>query len=871
MTQVCDMASVGQWKPNTVSRKFYLDRDDLSDSTNSRPQINSDIPPTRRRDILSYKRSLSDDKDDLSGNERQGIRKDPAISSPTDKLNGNNCVDNQDINNMGKDTLQNSSPDDGPTGNVVTSHLKHVHSNPFFLTSGVTHTHGKIYDQQKRKTSLPDDSDVESGAEYGVNSGFVNKLRQKFTTINQRDTSVNRIPPRRFASVENLLGASEKISFQERTRPFSSSEFKTVEQNSNYVRKKPALPKPPRPPKLRPERKKSDSDVEQKQRKPLHSEHEAPDINKIGRNDIIIIEHPKPVPIPEPAKEEKTPTKMNGQTVMSLKDKKVPDELPKPNTVSSFRSMFEKNNTSVSRKLLPDAPKITAKPSKLKVNHKETVESSPLSSPVNKSPEIKEQKPIDTQAETAEVLVKPSTIKERAQEAPRTLDSPVTRKKIYPEKKSIFDSDFNIKTEPTVIQKSRVETTKLEVTSSETSIENIAKSDKKIPFQNKPVIDKNIRNEKSSTNKAGIPARKEIFDSSLIPQSPRPVSVESIVNEVNDKTRTSSSKTQASEETFPGRKKIFDSSLISSSSTTPNVSKKRRAPKPPPSPVPTFTTENKQEPVVNDSVQKSTTDSTSSKVTKKLESAKSSHQPPKPVTPRTQPNKVIETSEPSPVVWLSQEKPSTRSSKVEKKETIESAEKVNNFTPIEISSSDNNTPTRGLPSVIANRLNNKPKNVSSKTTENGKADSSDEDDVNVPHTLVKPSQLRNNSSFLKVSNSPSVPNTPSSNHADSPSEPKNSNSNVPVRNIEDLIRKNRDKPAALFDSSSIVPKVQSKVNGVPPLDLTDLVTEEQNHPYQDGYIPTKIKPCSFKVIGGGIFLDTQPLKKSRSGHSVSYY
>jgi hypothetical protein len=94
---------------------------------------------------------------------------------------------------------------------------------------------------------------------------------------------------------------------------------------------------------------------------------------------------------------------------------------------------------------------------------------------------------------------------------------------------------------------------------------------------------------------------------------------------------------------------------------------------------------------------------------------------------------------------------------------------------------------------------------------------------------------------------------------------------VPVKNIEDLIRKNRDKPAALFDSSSIVPKVQSKANGVPPLDLTDLVTDEQNHPYQDGYIPTKIKPCTFAVIGGGVLLDTQPLKKSRSGHSVSFF
>lgn len=859
------MASVGQWKPNPIPTKFYLDREETDSS-----QINSDIPPTRGRDGFSFTRSLSDDKDGSPGTLQSDNRKDLAIRSSADRLNGNNCEGYQDINKMGKDTLQNSSPDDGHSGNVITSHLKHVQSNPFFLNCGVTHPHGRILDdQQKRKTSLQEDRDSESGAEYGVNSGFVNKLKQKFTTLNEREASSNRFQPRRFASVENLLQSSEKVSFEERTKPFVTARSKTVEQNSSYVRKKPALPKPPRPPKLGPERKRSDSEVELRHHKSSYSEHEAPDINKIGRNDIIIIEHSKPAPIKDRGKKEETPTKMNGQTIKALKDQKVDGDLPKPNTVSSFRSMFEKNNSSVSRKLLPDAPKVTsARPSKLRVNRKEAAGSSPVSSPINKSPEVKEEKPKDVPAETTKEVVRPSTVKERAQETPRSLDSPVTRKKTYAEKKSIFDSDFSIKpVKREVGVKSHPQKTKTDM--SWVNNEGDAKTEEKTLIKLKPVNDKNILNEKSAVNEDEkkdeyFPARKEIFDSSLIAPSPKQDSKENIINSINDKKKITSPKAKVSEESLSGRKQIFDSSQISSSNSSNSSSaKKKRAPKPP-SPTSASPVENTPDTPVNDVVKISETPSigTPSVVTKKTEPASISTPEPTPRTPRAQPSKVITTSEPSPVPWLTQDQSSSKSRKVENTENVVSSEKVNNFTPIEVSSSNDNKPTRGLPSVIANRLNKKTKNIPDSKEDNDNDVSSDED---VQPNLVKPSQLRNSNSLFKVSDSPSVPNTQNS---DSPSESQNSNTNVPVRNIEDLIRKKRDKPAALFDSSSIVPKVQ---NGIPPLDLTDLVTDQQNHPYQEGYIPSQIKPCTIVFLGAGVLLDTQPLKKSRSGHSVSLF
>lgn len=528
--------------------------------------------------------------------------------------------------------------------------------------------------------------------------------------------------------------------------------------------------------------------------------------------------------------------------------------------------MFEKNNSSVSRKLLPDAPKVTsARPSKLRVNRKEAAGSSPLSSPINKSPDVKEEKPKDVPAETTKEVVRPSTVKERAQETPRSLDSPVTRKKTYAEKKSIFDSDFSIKpVKREVGVKSHQQRTKSDP--SGIGNEGDAKTEEKMLMKLKPVNDKNILNETTAVNKDEkkdeyFPARKEIFDSSLIAPSPKQDSKENIINSINDKKKVTSPKAKASEEALSGRKQIFDSSQISSSNSLSSSSaKKKRAPKPPSS-TSASSVENKPDIAAIDVVKKSETSSigTTSVVTKKPEPASIPTPTPEPTprTPRAQPSKVITTSEPSPVPWLAQDQFSSKSSKVEKTESVVSSGKVNNFTPIEVSSSNDNKPTRGLPSVIANRLNKKTKNVPDSKEDN---DVSSDDDVQP--NLVKPSQLRNSNSLFKVSDSPSVPNTQNS---DSPSETQNSNTNVPVRNIEDLIRKKRDKPAALFDSSSIVPKVQ---NGIPPLDLTDLVTDQQNHPYQEGYIPSKIKPCNIVFLGSGVLLETKPLKKSRSGHSL---
>jgi hypothetical protein len=69
---------------------------------------------------------------------------------------------------------------------------------------------------------------------------------------------------------------------------------------------------------------------------------------------------------------------------------------------------------------------------------------------------------------------------------------------------------------------------------------------------------------------------------------------------------------------------------------------------------------------------------------------------------------------------------------------------------------------------------------------------------------------------------------------------------------------------------AVVPKPAT--NGVPPLNLKDLVDDKPlGHPYQEGYIPTKIAPCNYVFEGAGVKLKTTPLMKRRKDTTkVSY-
>lgn len=162
------------------------------------------------------------------------------------------------------------------------------------------------------------------------------------------------------------------------------------------------------------ERKRSDFEVEFKYYKFFYFEYEVLDINKIGRNDIIIIEYFKFVLIKDKSKEEEISIKMNGKIIKVLKDKKNDDDFLKLNIVLFFRFMFEKNNFLVFRKFLFDVSKVTSvRLSKFRVNRKEVVGSFFFLSLINKFLDVKEEKLKDVLVETIKEVVRFSIVKER--------------------------------------------------------------------------------------------------------------------------------------------------------------------------------------------------------------------------------------------------------------------------------------------------------------------------------------------------------------------------------------------------------------------------------------------------------------------------
>jgi hypothetical protein len=181
---------------------------------------------------------------------------------------------------------------------------------------------------------------------------------------------------------------------------------------------------------------------------------------------------------------------------------------------------------------------------------------------------------------------------------------------------------------------------------------------------------------------------------------------------------------------------------------------------------------------------------------------------------------------------------------------------------------DNNddTPTRGVASVIAakrlNKADNK-LNLGKRIIPLISANDKESDEEDEEPRLVIPSQLRS-----VKSTSPNVPKKDDNKSSDSLNfknvlKSSSKNNQVSRTNIDDLIRGHK-KPSAVFDSSNMAVVPKPATNGVPPLNLKDLVDDKPlGHPYQEGYIPTKIAPCNYVFEGAGVKLKTTPLMKRR--------
>ncbi|XP_067662290.1 uncharacterized protein [Haliotis asinina] len=276
------------------------------------------------------------------GEERNRVTSDSIIVNGI-RPGGDKCVDEQDTNTS-------IMAEERKVGQLNDSdHIVSVHNNPFFKTYGI---------RTQRPESRVDDLSVHEGSGalrsanikendgvldddepqvYKPGSGFVHKLMGKFSSLSTRDDYSYR--PKRTSSLENLLDdhrrdARNKNDVPRRVQEGLSSFSKSVE-NVNH------MSKPLRP--LRVPTYRSVSESSDKKSK-VTSPRESADAAFLGREDIIIIEKEQSEKQDQKVSQAlDSPGKFSGPQVISLKDDTSNiDELPKPNTVLSVRSMFEK-------------------------------------------------------------------------------------------------------------------------------------------------------------------------------------------------------------------------------------------------------------------------------------------------------------------------------------------------------------------------------------------------------------------------------------------------------------------------------------------------------------------------------------------------
>ena len=1001
MTGLVEMASMSQWKQNVSdNRKIFNDSPELRLSSASGERFdNSEIHiPAWRRNVHAPQPDRLNKRDSSTGNSVHAGKNLHQTQDSNDdnvvKFELGGCEDSdmgidKELNSGGRPTT--SYRDLLNIKSVDNTHLKHVHSNPFFQELGVTHQHGRILSEDF-DGSLPEsdsnsqlsrtgsilstgttDDDQE---EYGPHSGIVEKLRKKFANLSTKTGfKGSQSSIKRYGSLDNLLGLDKSTAVKEQA---PVPKYKPVDKNIVKSSHKPKLKGKPAPgipgsqtvshTKSKPPlsiqnesykpRPASVSSIEAQKSPIVQSSVQTPSIENIYAEDIIIIEQSK-----KPTISRKMADENNKKAIDVKEETKGGNDMPKPNTVSSVRTLFESNykKNPNRMKLLPDAPRTpkfvggaaplankTKKlhPPKSVVNQSEAGRGS-VSSDISSEPSsptsvfitppvspavvtsapnlstssitktsvsdsttpslVAESTAIKSQKIPADIVtnkeIRTDIKTELPNRPPKAFDSPVTKKKNIGEMKSIFDSQA-ITPKP---------------------VAPVIKPKRNNQVPRKPDIA--VANNKPVSlipNGEVVVTEKEvvIINDVTVAQKPK--------TKVEEKPQTTASSTSKGDDLFPGRKQIFDSSAMFTNDTTPKIIVQKPPPRPRAiarkeklsssnsiendssiekdvkrvSPVPVSSLPS------NESVTKPSKFSTpngasnprlgGNVITSSGKDLISSSTPQKPAdndsnvspsvssTPRisnsfdTRPStpwvKSQKTSAPSAAPVLKQEPVNSKSNA----EKSDSSVTVSNFEPVHDKSDQQNgdldLPTKGIPSIIAKRLHKDKQVVNGDATQNNNVinDDAESEEEDVVHSLVKPSDLlKVNSKITSLRSGPVSSPVPkkrvqkhsadsevlhaiNKNKTDSNSQ---KNASVPQTNIDDLIRGRKSSPKALFDSSTIVANAPS-ANGVPPLDLS-LIEEKRNHPYQEGYIPTKIEPCKIVFLGAEVKLAKNPLKKTR--------
>ncbi|XP_033725481.1 titin-like [Pecten maximus] len=979
MTGMVEVASIPPWKLNIMENgRVFDDSGEPGGHSNDKYNNINDIP-TWKRSFVNPNSNNSKPRDHVRSSSSSSV--DNSRSShvnnnfPQTATEGNGGKvkfslggDTTEVSDMMEDRETSTSANKASLNGKVAidnTHLKHVQSNPFFVElGGVTHPHGKLISdslpespQLSRSDSVSTCTTEEELNDYSPHSGIVEKLRKKFTSLSSHENTLQGAASRlkRYGSLDNLLGRGSlqpektepvKSPYQKsylrnnsQTDASKSSRSSTDGKRNSFDSKslrddsdvtstvKPALQKPPKiiTNKTQVVRKDSSSSVEeQKSPKPRVPE------MQISSDDIIIIEQPPKPPA--------SPKSGDEQDVKNLKSENEECELPKPNTVSTFRTLFEANTKVNRRKILPDAPRSpkfisasvpkppvsrskpqvpqTEKPPaidkslstaemsssqdsddvKTSVLHP-TPSVSSLSQPGSTSEPITKvtvsSETNDSLSQSATVVSMPvrsteNIVKDKSTSVskdkqstdnienvssipgrpPKAFDSPMTKKKNIGEMKSIFDSNAIIATgpKPIPVQKPR---------------KTVPRNISRVTVKNEKDTDTSRSKETSVKYSEVSESRMENMETKSNPELPKKKSVAPIPpqTEMHQKPKIPDE-----------QKQIFDSSSIVPVSTVdqkvPNQTEKKRAPPRPKAMARKLSHSNsveedhtkaseKEEKVEAEaSVPKGRSLTTSAiKADVEVKQMVQAEPPPKPTTNRFTP--VVQSSQNNDNNKLkSREQDESKKSSMTSNAGSTPATKTSNFEPVGVLNQKNEElnsasgrPTRGIPTIIANRFLKDRKDVSQESKNNDKDDSDDE----TSHTLVKPSQFRAKGLMNGAISSP-VPKKRGQSNEETALDKTRKNviakkNNTGSSSIDDLIRGKRNSPSAVFNSNMIpatkpASTTSAASNGVPPLDLS-IIEEKKNHPYQEGYIPTKIEPCKIKFVGAGVKGPTQPLAKTR--------
>lgn len=845
---------------------------------------------------------------------------------------------------------------------MSSEHLSSVHDNPFVRQFGLLHQNRQEDEVEQR--SVPSSANSEKGddeieQEYHVNSGFVNKLRSKFAQLENKSHKVTL--SRKSASVEDLLSVGKSSSKESgvnlRTRKGSSGRYiddtpssgkinlrhlapagykPQIRPRSNELEKsteRPPLPKrdveklktnnvirsvkPPLPKKTsfdsnpRPFRNSGSELIPKSEH---HDWEVAPDLEKVGRADIVIIESKHDRDYINKNKQDSVEKKNDksedvfnlpnsqegfGRVKPAVEKEKVTDEneLPKPNTVSAFRTLFEKTNKNLDTlHAWRSSHSPTRKSSGSDTNSPQVL--SPVSTPRSplvrvttdnvferslKSQEAEFEKPVSSK-DTEDRSISPAIMSPRVTDATENVDTSSS-----PMRKTL--EMFQQQTEDLVKSADRRESSSpergkpAEVNSAQTisvqhtltpvhpvskifDSKSVVKTDK--PKRPKPtaaarkaIVPKDTIELKHEADKKRLSSSgdfEEVKNENIVDANSTTKVQDDAFDGVSFDSNVKPSK-QKEKDTSPRQTKVFDSSKI--------VKKKREPPKVPLSPVETSQKTETPEFVPNNVNVGVTGKPANRNVSEVMEV--SPVKPPRRVASDSALSSGVTEIKPNIVrndakTYEDRPRQSNISEQMFPKPDLDTKpEPVRMTKP-----ADNKNAVSGMSSFLANRLKksqpdqeNQLKTSSSHLT-NGSSPSP------VPRKRQAPERPEVNGTIEVPEEKPQLPVTPAP-------------ALVPVRSKK--IQPTATKGKMVFDSSKIASKRKEPPKRKPPrktleelnenitfdsaidvpkLDLSSITNEKVETEYQEGYIPTVIKPCPFLFVGAEVKFQSSPYKKTRS-------